>query len=178
MDINIKKAWEDYNKYKPKYDSLGLYYENPKSAVKYFCTPKGANVFASMGAGGVHFCTIDNHGEKIFVVTPEPCSEQYVFPVANNISEFFQLVISLHGTQLIDQIPMFSKEQFEKVLTEHIKSNKDFSSKDIKDFTSKFSIAAQKNSAYDAVMNLYNNFDYTTIRFTKLYYDTLGIEEE
>ena len=178
MDTDIKKTWDIYNKIKPQYDSLGLYYENSKSAVTYFCTPKEANIFASMGVGGVHFCTISNHGDKIFVVSPEPYSKHHVFPVANNINEFFQFVISLYGTQLIDQIPMFSKEQFEKIRDEHIKNNGNFISKDIKDFTNKFNIINQKLPVYDIVMGLYDGFDYSTIKFSPLYYETLGIDEE
>lgn len=131
-----------------------------------------------MGVGGVHFCTISKHSEKIFVVTPEPCSERYVFPVANNINEFLQLVATLHGTQLIDQIPLFEKEQFEKVREEHIKYNGNLISKDIADLTNKFNIVDQKVSAYDIVMELYNNFDYSIINFTPLYYETLGIDEK
>lgn len=178
VNIDIKKTWKIYNKVKPQYDSLGLYYENPKSAVTYFCTPKGANIFASMGVGGVHFCTISNHGDKIFVVSPEPCSKRHVFPVANDINEFFMLVVSLYGTQLIDQIPMFSKERFEKTRDEHIKNNGKFISKDIKDFADKFNIVNQELPVYDTVMGLYNSFDYSTIKFTTLYYKTLGIDEE
>lgn len=177
MDIEIKKTWDIYHKIKPQYDSLGLHYEDPRSAVKYFCTPKGANIFASMGVGGVHFCTISKHGETIFAVTPEPCSERYVFPVANNINEFFQIVVSLYGTQLIDQIPMFSKEEFEKIRDEHIKNNKNFILSDLRDFTNRFNIVDKEVPAYDIVMGSYNGFDYSTIKFTPLYYDTLGIDE-
>ncbi len=82
MDTDIKKTWDIYNKIKP---------QNSKSAVTYFCTPKEAKIFASMGVGGVHFCTISNHGDKIFVVSPEPCSKHHVFPVANNINEIFPI---------------------------------------------------------------------------------------
>lgn len=178
MDINIKQTWAAYHKYQPQYASLGLYYENAKSAIKYFCTPKGANVFASMGVGGVHFCTISKQGEKIFVVSPEPCSERYVFPVANDINEFFQLIVALSGTQLIDQIPMFNKEQFEKIREEHILNNGNDISNDITDLINKFNIVDNKSSAYDIVMKLYNNFDYSTLQFSPLYYETLGIDQK
>ena len=73
---------------------------------------------------------------------------------------------------------MFSKEQFEKIRDEHIKNNGNFISKDIKDFTNKFNIINQKLPVYDIVMGLYDGFDYSTIKFTPLYYETLGIDEE
>lgn len=178
MDIDTKLTWELYYKYEPRYASLGLYYENPNTAVKYFCTPIGANIFASMGVGGVHFCTIANHGEKIFVVCPEPCSDKYVFPVSNNISEFLHIIISLYGTQLIDQMPMLGKEQFDRMLEQHINSNEQLLFKDIEDLKNKFNIKYHLPDAYDIVMGLYSNFDYSTIKYSSLYFDTLGIEEQ
>lgn len=72
-----------------------------------------------MGMGGIHYCTIPGLGDSIFVVTPESCDEHYVFPVARDLREFLQLVAALDGTQLIDQIPLFGKEDFESALSEH-----------------------------------------------------------
>lgn len=177
MDIKTKKTWALYRKYKPEYCSLGLRYENSRSAFKYFCTPEGADVFASMGVGGIHFCTIKGHGEKIFVVCPEPCSERYVFPIAKDISEFFELTASACGTELFDQIPRLGKQRFNEMLEEHKKNNSDLFSKDLEDFIDKFNVVDNKALVYDIIMELYNNFDYSTIKFGPLYYDTLGIEE-
>ncbi len=178
MSIETKKLWALYRKYKPQYCSLGLRYENSRSAVKYFCTPKGADIFASMGVGGIHFCTIKGHGDKIFVVCPEPCSERYVFPIANDITEFFDLIASSYGTELLDQIPRLGKQRYDEMLEEHVKNNSDLFTKDLEDFVNKFNIVDRKAPVYDIVMGLYNEFDYSTIKFTPLYYDTLGIEEE
>ena len=51
---------EKYNLLKPNYFNLGLRYENnDKTYPRYFCTPKNAFVFASMGYGGIHYCFID-----------------------------------------------------------------------------------------------------------------------
>lgn len=36
----------------------------------YYCTPKKAQIIASSGVDGIHFCTIPQFGEIIFAVSP------------------------------------------------------------------------------------------------------------
>lgn len=36
----------------------------------YFCTPRGASIFAWAGADGIHYCTIRGFGPMIFAVSP------------------------------------------------------------------------------------------------------------
>lgn len=180
MDINakkIKETWSIYNKDRHNYFALGLRYEDPRDAVEYFCTPKGAKIFASLGVDGIHFCTVPKHGEEIFVVTPEACDDRYVFPVANDICEFFQLVSALHGAQLIDQIPLFGKDRFDAELVNHIANEDPAYRQELDDFKDRFDISPLRISAYDLVMKMYREFDPDSIKFTSLYYDTLGIDE-
>lgn len=180
MDINskkIKETWSIYNKDRHNYFSLGLRYEDPRTAEEYFCTPKGAKIFASLGVDGIHYCTVPKHGDSIFVVTPEAGDDRYVFPVAKDICEFFQLISALHGTQLIDQIPMFGKDWLEAELASHI-ANEDAAYRvELSAFKDRFDISPLGMSAYDLVMKRYREFDPDSIKYTSLYYDTLGIDE-
>lgn len=179
MDINAKKVketWAIYNKERPNYFSLGLRYEAPRSDVEYFCTPKGAKIFASMGLDGIHYCTVPRHGERIFAVVPDACDDCFVFPVAKDICEFFRLVAELHGTHLIDQIHSFERDQLDRELATLISNEDDTARRELSEFRERFAVEPLGASAYDLVMGQYNDFDPDSIKFTPLYYDTLGIE--
>ena len=44
-----------YHDMAPDWMDIGLRHETKKTAEPYFCTPKGAEIFASLGVGGVHY---------------------------------------------------------------------------------------------------------------------------
>lgn len=176
MSINGMLMWKKYRQAKFESVALGLRYEDQATAVKYFCTPKHAKIFASMGMGGIHYCTIPGLGDSIFVVTPEPCGEHYVFPVARDLRGFLQLVAALDGTQLIDQIPLFGKEDFESALSEHKRICGDDAATDRERLEKTFELEPLARSPYDTVMELYRAFDYSRIQYTAEYYDTLGLD--
>lgn len=149
---------------------MALEYEDPSKAVHYFCTPVGAEIFASIGVDGVHYCTVPKLGETVFAVTPES-SDPYVFPVANNFTEFLRLVATLRGTNLIDQAHLFTKDRFETLMQEQATANAD----EVKKLCETFDIEPLECSPYDLLMELYNNFDYSKIKFSREYYETLGL---
>lgn len=68
-----------YSEKKRSFFNLGLRYESPAKAVRYFCTPKKAEIFASLGVGGIHFCTIPSFGELVFAVVPEALTDGMFF---------------------------------------------------------------------------------------------------
>lgn len=180
MDINakkIKETWAMYNKDRHNYFLIGLRYEDPRTAEEYFCTPKGAKIFASLGVDGIHFCTVPGHGESIFVVVPEAGDDCYVFPVAKDICEFFQLVAALHGTALLDQMHLFGKDWLDSELEDLIANEEPECRAELAKFKERFDISPLQTSAYDLVMKRYNEFDPDSIKYTSLYYDTLGIDE-
>ena len=39
----------------------------------YFCTPVRADVFASPGVDGIHYCIIEGFGEIVFAISPMNC---------------------------------------------------------------------------------------------------------
>ena len=61
-------------------EPLGLIMDGPFEA--YFCTPKGARIFARSGVDGIHFCFVRGFGETVFAVSPMNGRENCVHPVA------------------------------------------------------------------------------------------------
>ncbi len=169
------KRKDIWNEKKMSFFSLGLSYVGKKSAVPYFCTPKGAEIFASMGVDGIHYCTIPKFGETVFVVTPMPLGDRYVFPAANSKNQFLQLTAALCGAQLIDQIPLFAKDRFESILRDHLTENSADRAEELEKLKKEFDLTPLEADPYELVMGLYNSFDYDKIEFTSEYYETLGL---
>lgn len=171
-----KEVRRRYTEEKRSFFRLALTYEAPDKAVRYFCTPKKAEIFASLGVGGIHFCTIPSFGELVFAVVPEAADGRYVFPVANDMAEFFSLVASLSGAGLIDQIPSMTKEAFERQLGEENARLQSSVTAELDEFVKLFDVKPLEGSPYDSVMRLYASFDYSKIPFTDEYYDATGIK--
>ena len=53
------------------------------SDVAYYCTPKDAHIIGWAGVDGIHYCTIPEFGEMIFVVSPMNFGD-CVHPIARN----------------------------------------------------------------------------------------------
>lgn len=172
LNIFKKDIWNEKRK---SFEKLELRYEDKKSAVRYFCTPKGAEIFASLGVDGIHYCTIPKLGETVFAVTPMSLGDRHVFPVANSKMQFLQLVAALCGTFLIDQIPTLSKTGFEELLRDHLATDSADRADELEKLKKEFDLSPLELDPYELVMGLYNSFDYDKIEFTKDYYETLGI---
>ena len=174
--VDIKTTRKSYNSEKRSFFNLGLRYESPAKAGRYFCTPKKAEIFASLGVDGIHFCTIPSFGELVFAVVPEAADGRYAFPVANDMAEFFSLVASLSGAGLIDQIPSMTKETFERQLSTENAHLPASVTAELEELVKLFDVKPLEGSPYDYVMKLYTAFDYSEIPFTDQYYETLGIK--
>jgi len=73
-------------------DVLGLNWND--SNVVYFCTPVDAEVIGWLGVDGIHFCFIPSiSSDMVFVVSPMPCGEHYVEPIARSFQDFLSLVL-------------------------------------------------------------------------------------
>lgn len=171
MDTNLSQIWKQYHSTRFNSNSLELRYEDRCHAIKYFCTPNNAEIFASTGVDGIHYCTVPDLGDTIFVVTPMTSLDHHVFPVAHDLTEFLRLIVTLQGTTLIDQAPLFDKERFETLRQEGATANGD----EAKRLCEIFNIEPLEGSPYDLIMDLYNNFDYSKIRYSREYYETLGL---
>jgi hypothetical protein len=156
-------------------DAIGL--GRSDSDVKYFCTPVDAEVIGWLGVDGIHFCFIPSISyDIVFAVSPMPCGEHYVEPIARNFQEFLSLVIFCKGASPLEQIYWMEEEQFSELLK--LEEENTWLARDaaLNTLCKEFGIEAQSNT-YQYVRCLQANFDHSTIPFSDEYYDTLGIEK-
>ncbi len=163
-----------YHDMAPDWMDIGLRHETKKTAEPYFCTPKGAEIFASLGVGGVHYCTIAKCGETVFVINPS--DEPYVIPVAKNFEDFLRVVLALHGTNILDQLPALGKERAIAYLEKQIESETEEAKAALHALAEAFSLTPMEDPL-DYVASVANSFDMRKIQFTAEYYDVLGLEE-
>ena len=155
-------------------DAIGLGCND--SDVAYFCTPVGAEVIGWLGVDGIHFCFIPSISSGIvFAVSPMPCGEHYVEPIARNFQEFLSLVIFCKGASPLEQICYIDEGQFSELLKPE--EENDWPARDaaLNTLRKEFGIEAQSN-AYQYVKSLQADFDYSTIPYSEEYYNTLGME--
>lgn len=141
----------------------------------YFCTPVGAEIIGWLVVDGVHFCFIPSiSSDMVFVVSPMPCGQNYVEPVANSFQEFLSLIAFCKDASLLEQISYISEKQFLELLkSEEIVNNLE---KQIALIALKESLNISPNfDTYQDVKKLQASFDHSTIPFSKEYYSILGI---
>ena len=85
--------WEQLKKL--DLSTLGL--ERCSHPQRYFCTPIGAHILWNTGVDGIHYCTVKEQGETIFVAEPMSTPGAYVHPVAANLSDFIRLLLACGG---------------------------------------------------------------------------------
>ena len=163
-----------YHDMAPDWMDIGLRHETKKTAEPYFCTPTGAEIFASLGVGGVHYCTIAKCGETVFVINPS--DEPYVIPVAKNFEDFLRVVLALHGTNILDQLPALGKERAIAYLEKQSESETEEAKAALHALAEAFSLTPMEDPL-DYVASVANSFDMRKIQFTAEYYDVLGLEE-
>ncbi|MBE6565039.1 MAG: hypothetical protein E7655_07185 [Ruminococcaceae bacterium] len=163
-----------YRRLAPDWMSIGLRYEDKTTAVPSFCTPVGADIFASLGVDGIHFCQIEGFGDMVFTVTPSPSDDNYVIPTARTFSDFLRLVLALHGTNLIDQILIFGEKRGREMLNEQIEQESEEVKHQLKELADTFSLTPPDDPiAY--LFSLQNEVDLSALRYSEEYYDTLGL---
>jgi hypothetical protein len=144
--------------------------------VTYFCTPVGAEVIGWLGIDGIHFCFIPSiSSDMVFAVSPMPCGEHYVEPIARDFQEFLSLVLFCKVVSPLEQISWMREGQFLELLK--LEEENGWSAQDdaLNILCTEFGIESQSN-AYQYVKGLQANFDYSIIPFSEEYYNTLGIE--
>lgn len=157
-------------------DAIGLDWND--SDVAYFCTPVGAEVIGWLGVDGIHFCFIPSISfDMVFAVSPMPCGEHYVCPIARNFQELLSLVLFCKGASPLEQICWMGEERFLELLNSEEGNSCPAQDAALNTLCTEFGIEAQPN-AYKYVKSLQANFDYSTIPFSEEYYDALGIERQ
>ena len=155
-------------------NAIGLEWKDSDGT--YFCTPVGSEVIGWLGVDGIHFCFIPSiSADMVFAVSPMPCGEHNVEPIARNFQDFLSLVLFCKDASLLEQICWMDEGQFSELL----KSNEENSwpEKDVALNILRTELGIEiQSSAYHYVKSLQANFNYSTIPYSEEYYDTLGIE--
>ena len=85
----------------------------------YFCTPRGASIFAWAGADGIHYCTIRGFGPMIFAVSPMNGPGEWVHPIAKDGRELLRLLLACGDAALLEQAWQWDRRQFSSHLRQH-----------------------------------------------------------
>lgn len=82
----------------------------------FAATPADATIVAWAESYGIHFCTISETDDTIYMVEPNACGESSISPVAANILEFFGLLVACKHVSVLWQGPELSREAFLQLL--------------------------------------------------------------
>ena len=81
----------------------------------YYCTPKKAQIIASSGVDGIHFCTIPQLGEIIFAVSPMNFGN-CVHPIARSFEDLLRLLLHCGDIAALEQCYAWDEEQYKAFL--------------------------------------------------------------
>lgn len=142
----------------------------------YFCTPIGAEIIG--WDNGIHDCFIQGQGEMIFTVNPETCCDYYVYPIAKNFTDFLRLVLATHGTNTIQQIILWDKQQYTDFVNspDEIEYSKSPPVKRALTAIQEFGLSPMPNP-YEYVTNIQKSYDYTQIPFSDNFYAATGLKK-
>lgn len=133
----------------------------------YYCTPKKAQIIASSGVDGIHFCTIPQFGEIIFAVSPMNFGD-CVHPIARNFEDLLRLLLHCGDIAALEQCYDWDEEQYKAFLIDYPATEKQQAVLD--EIKSKFSFEPISDS-FAYVKELQAKFDLTQIPYTEDYYD-------
>lgn len=139
-----------------------------------FCTPVGADIFASPGVDGIHYCMIKGFGEMVFAVSPMNCPGEYVHPVARNFDDFLALLMICDGDAAIEQCWQWSQEQFDAFVNEQEYCPE---SKVASIHLMELTGLEPMGMPYKYLRDLQKSFNYKSISFTEEYYETVPVED-
>ena len=147
-------------------EALGLIMDGPFEA--YFCTPKGARIFARSGVDGIHFCFVRGFGETVFAVSPMNGRENCVHPVAKSFRDFLRLLLALHDAAAIEQAWQWDAAQLEEFEQKHPSSGEQLAALDR--LVSAFHLRPMAEP-WKYIHTVQSGFDYGKLRFSEEFYD-------
>lgn len=162
-ELKIDKSW------------IGL---SPEENAEYFCTPVDADIIG--WDNGIHYCFIPDFDEMVFAVNPETCTDTYVYPLAHNFKDFLSLILTVKGTNTLQQIIYWNKQQY----------NDFINSEEEVEFTSKKEVSVVLDTIhkelniemiedpFEYVKNVQKDFPYHEICFKDEFYEITGIEKD
>ena len=149
-------------------EPLGLIMDGPFEA--YFCTPKGARIFARSGVDGIHFCFVRGFGETVFAVSPMNGRENCVHPVAKSFRDFLRLLLALHDAAAIEQAWQWNAAQLEEFEQKHPSSDEQLAALDKLVFTFHLRPMAEP---WKYIHTVQAGFEYGKLRFSEEFYDNV-----
>ena len=133
----------------------------------YYCTPKKAQIIASSGVDGIHYCTIPQFGEIIFAISPMNFGD-CVHPIARSFEDLLRLLLHCGDIAALEQCYAWDEEQYKAFLIDYPATEKQQAVLD--EIKSKFGLEPIDDS-FAYVKELQAEFDLSQIPYTEDYYD-------
>lgn len=133
----------------------------------YYCTPKKAQIIASSGVDGIHYCTIPQFGEIIFAVSPMNFGD-CVHPIARSFEDLLRLLLHCGDIAALEQCYAWDEEQYKAFLIDNPITEKQQAVLD--EIKNKYGFEPIYDS-FSYVKELQTEFDLSQIPYTKDYYD-------
>lgn len=148
-------------------DLAPLGFQQSGDFVLYYCTPEKANILATAGVDGIHYCTIPNFGELIFAVSPMNFGD-CVHPIARSFEDLLRLLLSCVDMAALEQCYAWDEEQYKAFLVDCPATKEQQEVLDV--IRSELGLTPIEN-AFSYVKELQAEFDYSEIPYTEDYYD-------
>ena len=133
----------------------------------YYCTPKKAQIIASSGIDGIHYCTIPQFGEIIFAVSPMNFGD-CVHPIARSFEDLLRLLLHCGDIAALEQCYAWDEEQYKAFLIDYPATEKQQA---VLDEIKSKCVLEPISDSFAYVKELQAEFDLTQIPYTEDYYD-------
>ncbi|MBQ7117211.1 MAG: hypothetical protein IJN88_03265 [Clostridia bacterium] len=159
MDISTFK--------KTKIDLSPLGFDMNGAFELYYCTPKNAEIIASSGVDGIHYCIVPQFGEIIFAVSPMNFGD-CVHPIARSFEDLLRLLLRCGDIAALEQCYAWDEEQYKAFLIDCPVTERQQAVLD--EIKSKCGLEPIEDS-FSYVKELQAEFDLSQIPYTEDYYD-------
>ena len=133
----------------------------------YYCTPKKAQIIASSGIDGIHYCTIPQFGEIIFAVSPMNFGD-CVHPIARSFEDLLRLLLHCGDIAALEQCYAWDEEQYKAFLIDYPATEKQQA---VLDEIKSKCVLEPISDSFAYVKELQAEFDLSQIPYTEDYYD-------
>ena len=168
----MSTLYEKFQSLKVDTAYIGLAHEEN---TPYFCTPIGATIIG--WDNGIHYIFISGFGEMVFAVNPDTCCDYYVYPLAKNFLDFLSLILTTRGTNTLQQIILWDKQQYLDFITSPNECAYT-SKKEVTEVLEEIRLLGilPAKDPFSYVKEIQENFPYEKIPFRNEFYDSTGKE--
>ena len=152
---------------KAKIDLSLLGFDMNGDFVLYYCTLKKAQILASSGIDGIHYCTIPQFGDMIFAVSPMNFGD-CVHPIARSFEDLLRLLLHCGDIAALEQCYAWDEEQYKAFLIDCPVTKEQQAVLD--EIKSRFGLEPIEDS-FAYVKELQAEFDLSQIPYTEDYYN-------